>query len=127
MRPTTRPSRPYTRAEIMERVYVHFITEGNPRCYVTNSMGESCCEYTGCGCGIGCMLTMEDAEAMPRARIETAAIKKRELVAVYFSGEDLRILSEIQMAHDGIGLGEHPVFRENILKVLTSYGFQVPA
>lgn len=57
MRPTSRPEKPYTRQEILNRIWQHFIVEKNPRSY--NPINEVCC-YNQTGCAVGCLLTKGD-------------------------------------------------------------------
>jgi len=58
MRPTSRPDSPYTLREIVDRVYQHFVVEENPYC--VDNAGN--CIYGRTGCGVGCLLTQEDAD-----------------------------------------------------------------
>lgn len=105
MRPTTRPEKPYTPAEILDRVYAHFITEKNPRC--ADKGGQ--CRYDKTGCAVGCLLTIEDAENLERSEVGyfyAFTFREPKLYAIYFGKftgpHDLiyRILCRLQNCHD---------------------------
>lgn len=117
MRPTTRPPQPYTRAEILDRVYQHFAVEGNPKCVV-----DKRCSYVATGCAIGCMMTMEDANEVEGAgSIVDIQIARPDIFNLYFVSDDIGILMELQVAHDRHFADPD----KGILAVLRKYGYPV--
>lgn len=115
MRPTTRPPQPYTRAEILDRVYQHFAVDGNPQC--RNSLG---CVYHLTGCAVGCMMTMEDAKVVG-GTVNAFKMHHPEIFSAYFSPNDRDFLRELQIAHDF-----HFADPDNgILAVLRKHGYPV--
>ncbi len=117
-RPTQRPSRPYTRDEIAQKVYQHFVLDKAPKSKKSNAFNV--CLYGGTGCAVGCMLTTEDADLLD-AHHKTAIADVMHLDACqpYFQMEDLEFLEELQEAHDYNAVGE--TVSENILKVLKEW------
>lgn len=96
MRPTTRPEKPYTREEIAQRVRQHFIVEGNPVC--ADDTGR--CFYTQTGCGIGCLMTMDDATAIGNGFYFEGVRATPGIMRAYFRPEDDEFLSDLQHTHD---------------------------
>ena len=113
MRPTSRPSSPYSISEILDRVHQHFVVEQNPRC--TNSGGL--CIYGSTGCAVGCLFTQADADLIDRL-FENPTIRSlmadrsnphiTNLLPHYFSPspETLTVLTQLQWTHDSRGESE---------------------
>lgn len=95
MRPLERPSKPYTRQEVFDRVWQHFVVEKNPRAVRSN---DTLCTYEGTGCAIGCCITLEDshkfeAQLGPYQHCQA-------LTGMYFNYEDESFLQALQRVHD---------------------------
>jgi hypothetical protein len=114
MRPTSRPDKPYTIPEIIDKVYQHFILEKNPRCINNFPMS---CVYGLTGCAIGCLMTQEDADFIDN-HCHTMIISELEskfpdIYNVYFKDVNKDFLLGLQQCHD------HHFFElENEIKVL---------
>lgn len=114
MRPDNRPKYSYAPDQILDLVEKHFITEGNPKCMIATDRGERCV-YTHTGCAVGCLLTMEDAEAIDPDigklslsgwyQDKDTDPKLREIWNVYFGHfvQTPWILQKLQYAHDRDG------------------------
>jgi len=100
-RPTTRPERPYTTAEILTAVYQHFVLDGSPRCVEEGGMA---CLYAKTGCAVGCLLTEEDAllfdDPFVGGAIGHVATKQPELFGAYFTEDQRPLLRALQRCHD---------------------------
>lgn len=98
MRPTTRPKQPYSTLEIYQRLHQHFILEKNPRCADVNH-----CFYNKTGCAVGALLTQEDGDALEdlcSGKAISVVMKSWSLYKIYFTKEQLDLLSQLQLAHD---------------------------
>ena len=97
MRPETRPDKPYTTKEILDRVYQHFVVEGNPRC--ADDRGS--CFYRKTGCAVGCLLTAEDAaEWDDRTFSSIGRVWADPIRAIYFQDDQKELLHALQWGHD---------------------------
>lgn len=117
MRPTQRPDRPYTNAEILDGIEKHFMTENNPRCTRT---GGTSCIYGKTGCAVGCLMTAEDAATLDnKGVIGIRGVMKiyPDIYNAYFTNDQIEMLSMLQDAHDG----DHHFFRENIAAVIAEW------
>ncbi len=97
MRPLTVPATPYTRQQILEHVYQHFVVERNPRAILDLS-----CVYRGMGCAIGCMITSDDAELWDSKAASIYYISRilSNSFNKYFHHEDMSLLKSLQDFHD---------------------------
>jgi hypothetical protein len=101
MRPTTRPDRPYTLIEVIEKLTQHFLVEKNPQCLL-----KECCRYDSTGCAVGCLLTAEDAATFeaeyPNQNIAAIMVKAPALYHQYFGYNQAVTgwLSVFQHTHD---------------------------
>ena len=99
-RPLTRPEKPYTIPEIVERVRQHFLVEKNPRC---SFQGE--CKYDLTGCAVGCLFTQEDAEEIEKyfgGYIVSSFYEESPIYPIYFGKDEkiLNVLKKLQQTHD---------------------------
>ena len=97
MRPTSRPEKPYTNQEIVDRVYQHFFVEKHERCH-----DGRYCQYTKVdekrdGCAVGCLITNDDALLLPQADI---GLGFRKLAGIYFENRSEMLLADLQHWHD---------------------------
>lgn len=127
MRPTTRPEKPYTAADIptlAKRIYDHFITEGNPKGTTSSGM----CIYGLTGCAVGCLLTAEDAERVDNLISSGTSISYllpgSDVLQEYFTYNDenlLDFLTKAQVHHDEaplntVDFSELEVFLESVMR-----------
>lgn len=123
MRPTQRPDKPYTTQEIMQRVYQHFIVEGNPKCASDPSSPYATCDYGGTGCAVGCLMVEDDASSLDDllyGSIDAVSRKLAKTYAVYFTESELSLLYNLQEAHDS---STPATLKPRILEVLNANGF----
>ena len=101
MRPINRPSKPYTRQQIAEAIWNHFIVEKNPKC-----VDGRYCIYGKTGCAVGCLLTQEDADYIDGINKTLSiflwddVLSAKELREIYFNEEDINFLGACQNWHD---------------------------
>lgn len=96
-RPTVRPSAPYTRCQIKDMVWNHFIVEGYPQCVDANS---NFCIYGQTGCAVGCVMTQADAEYIDSTGFIPVGILPAKIYSAYFNRIDIEFLEELQEWHD---------------------------
>lgn len=102
MRPTSRPTQPYSDTEILDRVYQHFVVEQNPRC-TTSDNDKGHCIYGKTGCAVGCLLTADDAlilDTLGTMVINDVHKMYPQLYSIYFTERQLWMLRQLQMIHD---------------------------
>jgi hypothetical protein len=128
MRPTERPIKPYTPTQILNHVETHFLVENNPRCTSINGYGDVVCVYTGTGCAVGCLLTIEDAEIIdPDKNLSVEGWytsdneTRKKIWNTYFGTgpENKFILRALQNAHDRHRTSTDEIlFRQNIMDAI---------
>jgi hypothetical protein len=110
MRPTSRPAKPYTNAQIKAMVTQHFFVENNPRCTIGGT-----CVYTLTGCIVGAMLIAEDAATLhppveeghegPSSlpiHLLWASAGHHAMLSVYFTEDQVQVLGQMQRLHDRV-------------------------
>lgn len=128
MRPITRPERPYTSIEILDKVEQHFLKENNPRSY---SDEDRKCYYGKTGCAVDCLLISEDAEILDNAwelgipiykAIDYSDEEIRDIYKAYFTPEQVTMLAELQKAHDSLNVGVVNIpFKERMTNVIAKW------
>jgi hypothetical protein len=121
MRPESRPEKPYTNQEIVNRVYQHFFVERHERCHSDGYCQYYCVSNKQDGCAVGCLLTQKDALQIPQGEITYPEIFD-VLENVYFDKESLPLLQDLQIWHDQYHLD--PKIFDDIIR---DYGLKDPA
>jgi len=103
----------------MERVYQHFIVEGNPK----GVDEQRQCVYTGTGCAVGCMMTPKDASEVCGTVGGTFFRRYRDIYDIYFTLECLCLLTDLQMAHDR---SNEETIVADLTECLKQHGFTLP-
>jgi len=96
-RPTSRPATPHTPASIAAYVRERYAVP-TPRCVLADLRCRYCDANGTCGCPVGGMLTLEDAELIegsPIGRVFNELNKKG-----YFTDDCRLLLHDLQSVHD---------------------------
>lgn len=123
-------SRPRSNQDVINRVYKHFIFDGNEQCMSDNGS----CVYRnskGNGCAVGCMLPSklavsadECANSGEKDSTLPSVFARRPAVKDWFRKVKTQLLKELQFAHDG-ALSDNDMKRE-FGKVIKKHGLKVP-
>lgn len=99
-RPSTRPNKPYTIAQMLDMAEQHFVVDKAPKCYLArDNTGFGLCLYTKTGCFVGFMLTEEDADIIEGPIAEVCRYQPN-IYHKYFDYDSLPFLIDGQKLHD---------------------------
>lgn len=124
-RPTKRPDGPYTIPEMIGMMRQHFVVDGAPKALLKKRDGSflGCSYLSGCGCAIGCMITLADAEDwddLEETAISGVRAERPSGFADYFNGLPTgfgTFLTRSQCLHDGNLKPEDPTTFRNRMRL----------
>ena len=92
----------YTRQQIIDKVWTHFVVNKNPRCINPTTRT---CSYSGTGCAVGCLIPRRTArlwDNIEDSQISNISGELHRSYSHFFdnTAHTLDLLAQLQQVHD---------------------------